>query len=121
MGIFSARIHGILDVITVLVLALGPFIAGLGGSVALIAWTFAALHLILVLITRYPLGRFPIVPFWVHGVVEMVVGVFLLLVPVIGGYGPGSPGRRFYTIVGAFVLVVWALTAYRERERAAIV
>jgi hypothetical protein len=117
MRFLNARIHGILDVITILVLALGPFLAGLGGPVALIAWTFAALHLILVLITRYPLGRFPVVPFVVHGLVEMIVGVFLLLVPVIGGYGAGSPGRRFYTIVGAFVLVVWAITAYREADR----
>jgi hypothetical protein len=53
----------------------------------------------------------------VHGIAELVEGVFLLLVPVIDGYGPGSPAKRFYTIVGAFVLVVWALTAYRESPR----
>jgi len=119
MRFLDARIHGILDIGTVILLFLGPFLFGLGGSPAAISWTLAAAHLILTLCTRFPMGVWKIIPFLVHGIIELLVGVFLLLVPVIGGYGPGSPGRRFYTIMGALVLVVWALTAYRDRPAAA--
>lgn len=117
MRFLNARIHGILDVVTILLLALGPFLFGLGGSVALIAWTLAILHLLLTLATRYPMGVWKTVPFFVHGIVELIVSAVLVLVPVVGGYGPGSPGRRFYTIMAAFVFVVWALTAYRDADR----
>jgi hypothetical protein len=51
--------------------------------------------------------------------VELIVGVFCVILPTIDGYGPGSPARRFYTIIGATILVVWALTAYTRRDTAA--
>jgi len=116
MRFINARIHGILDVVTILFLALGPFLFSLGGAPATIAWTFAAVHLVLVLLTRYPMGRWKTVPFVVHGIFELIAGVLLLTMPVLGGYAPGSPARRFYTIAGAFVLIVWALTAYRSAD-----
>lgn len=119
MRILGARVHGILDVVTILLLVLGPVFYGLGGAPAAIAWTLAAAHLILTLCTDYPMGRWKKIPFLVHGIIELAVGAFLLLVPVLGGYGPGSPGRRFYTVMGVIVLIVWALTAYRTDPAAA--
>ena len=120
MRILSARVHGFLDIVTVAVLLLGPLLVGLGGSPAAIAYTLAAVHLLMTLFTRFPMGVWKRVPFFVHGIVELVVGIGLLLLPTFAGYGPGSPARRFYVATGAAILVVWALTAYREPgERAA--
>ena len=120
MRILSARVHGVLDLVTVLVLLLAPFVIGLGGAPAAIAWTLAAVHLLLTLFTRFPMGVWKRIPFYVHGIVELVVGIGLLLLPTFAGYGPGSPAKRFYVAMGALVLVVWALTAYRgPEERAA--
>lgn len=119
MRLLDARVHGVLDIVIVILLVTGPLLFGLGGSPAAIAYTLAVVHLVLTLITRFPMGRWKIVPFVVHGIIELGVGVFLLLVPVLGGYGPGSPARRFYTVLGAIVLVVWALTAYRAADRSA--
>jgi hypothetical protein len=113
MRILSPRVHGILDLVTVVALALAPFVVGLGGEPAAIAWSLAAIHLMMILITRYPLGVWKQLPFYVHGIVELIVGVALLILPSYAGYGPGSPARRFYLAMGAFILVVWALTAYR--------
>jgi hypothetical protein len=113
MRIISPWVHGILDLITVAVFVLGPIIVGLGGSPAAIAFTLAAVHLILTLLTDFPMGAVKKIPFFVHGIVELVVGVGLLILPSFAGYGPGSPARRFYLAMGAIILVVWALTAYR--------
>lgn len=113
MRILSARVHGVLDLITVALFLLGPIAAGLGGSPAAIAFTLAAVHLLLTLVTDFPMGAWKKVPFFVHGIIELVVGIGLLILPSFAGYGPGSPARRFYLAMGAVILVIWALTAYR--------
>ena len=116
MRILSPRIHGVIDLATVLVLLLAPTLIGLGGSPAAIAYSLAAIHLLLTLLTRFPMGVWKTIPFVYHGIVELVVGIALLLLPSFAGYGPGSPAKRFYLAMGAVILVVWALTAYRGSE-----
>ncbi len=120
MRFLDARIHGVIDIISVILFVAGPVAFGLGGAPAEIAYALAIVHLVMSLLTRYPLGIRKVIPFVVHGIVELVVGVFLLILPTLAGYAPGSPARRFYMIMGALILIVWALTAYRASdERAA--
>jgi hypothetical protein len=116
MRILDARIHGFLDIVTVFVFLLGPLVFGLGGSPAAISYTLAVVHLAMTLLTRFPMGRWKVIPFPVHGIVELVVGIALLILPAFTGYAPGSPARRFYLGMGAAILVVWVLTAYGARE-----
>jgi hypothetical protein len=116
MRVLSARVHGVLDIVTVVLLVLGAIVSGLGGAPLAIALTLAAVHLLLTLLTDFPMGVVKRIPFFVHGIVELVVGIGLLLLPSFAGYGPGSPARRFYLAMGALILVVWALTAYRRVE-----
>lgn len=116
MRILSPWVHGVIDFIMVAALVLGPIVAGLGGSPAAIAFTLAAVHLLLTLLTDFPMGVWKRIPFFVHGIVELVVGIGLLLLPSFAGYGPGSPAKRFYLAMGAVILVVWALTAYRRAD-----
>src|SRR5213075_22092 len=44
MRILSPRIHGVIDLVFVLVLVLAPVTIGLGGSPAAIAYSLAAIH-----------------------------------------------------------------------------
>lgn len=118
MRFLDARIHGVLDIVFVVIFLLAPTVFGLGGSPAAIAYTLAAVHLVMTLLTDFPMGARKIIPFFAHGIVELIVGVFLVVLPTIAGYGPGSPARRFYTIIGATILVIWILTAYRSRDTA---
>jgi hypothetical protein len=117
MRFLDARIHGILDFVTVILLFVGPLLFSLGGSPLAIAWGLAVVHLLMTLMTRFPAGVWKVIPFVVHGIVELVVGIFLLILPTIAGYSPGSPARRFYMLMGAMILIVWALTAYRTADR----
>ena len=116
MRILSPWVHGVIDFITVAVLVLGSILVGLGGAPLAIALTLAAVHLLLTLFTDFPMGVWKRIPFFAHGIVELVVGIGLLLLPSFAGYGPGSPARRFYLAVGGAILVVWALTAYRRAD-----
>lgn len=118
MRVLNARIHGWIDLIFVAAFLLGPLLFGLGGSPAAISYILALVHLVVTLLTRYPMGIRKVIPFFAHGILELVVGIFLLILPSIGGYAPGSPARQFYMIMGAAILVVWALTAYTRDDRA---
>src|SRR6202162_5186358 len=117
MRFIDARIHGVLDIVVILVFLLAPAVFGLGASPAAIASALAAVHLVMTLLTRFPMGIRKVIPFFVHGIVELIVGVVLVVLPTIEGYAPGSPARRFYTLIGAAILVIWALTAYRTGDQ----
>ena len=117
MRFLDARVHGVIDIVVVVIFLLAPTIFGLGGSPAAIAYALAAIHLMMTLLTDFPMGVRKVIPFFVHGIVELAVGVFLVILPTIEGYAPGSPARRFYTLIGAVILVVWAQTAYTRRDR----
>jgi hypothetical protein len=116
MRILNARIHGVIDLVVVVVFLLAPLLVGLGGRPAAISYVLAVVHLVMTLMTRFPLGVWKTIPFFVHGIVELIVGAALLILPSFEGYGPGSPARRFYLAMGAAILIVWALTAYREGD-----
>jgi len=116
MRILGPRIHGYIDVAIILIFLVGPLLFGLGGTPALISWILAAAHLVLTLLTRYPLGIIKKVPFFIHGLVELVVAVFLAALPRLDGYAPGSPARRFYWTMAIVIGVVWVLTDYRGHE-----
>lgn len=115
MNLLSARLHGFFDLGIVAVFVLGPFFFGLGGYVAAVAWGIAALHLLMTLLTRFPLGVVKVIPFPIHGVVELVAGVvFVLAMPRLLEASLGSPARAFFIDAGVAVLAIWALTRYRE-------
>jgi hypothetical protein len=70
------------------------------------------------LLTRFPLGLVKVIPFPVHGAVEVVVGVVLVLaMPRMLGASLDSPARTFFVGAGVAILVVWLLTRYRESPR----
>jgi len=117
MNILNARIHGFLDVATVVVFLLAPFVFGLGGYVAAVSWGLAVVHLVMTLLTRFPLGVVKVIPFPVHGLVEVAVGLVLVLaMPRLLGAGPGSPARTFFVDAGIVIVAIWALTRYRDPE-----
>lgn len=114
MNVLDARLHGFLDFVAVGVFLLAPFFFGLGGYVAAVAWGLAIAHLLMTLLTRFPLGIVKVIPFAVHGAVEVVAGVVLVLaMPRMLGAGAGSPARTFFVGAGAAILIVWLLTRYR--------
>ena len=106
-----ARVHRILDFVTVVGFALAPSVLGLSGLAAALAYVLAVVHLLLTTLTRFPPGEGGLVPFQAHGFIELVVGAALVVAPFALRWA-GVP-RTFYVVAGVVILVVWALTAYR--------
>jgi len=76
MRALSPTVHGILDYLVVIAFALAPSLLGLSGVPATISYVLAVVHLLLTLVTAFPLGAVKLVPFPVHGAIEFVVSMF---------------------------------------------
>lgn len=107
--LLNARTHGILDYVTVAVFALAPSLLGLDGLAATLSYVLAAVHLTMTLVTAFPLGAVALVPFRLHGTVELAVGVALIVLAFVLFDGPA---RAFFLAMGVVILAVWAATDY---------
>ena len=114
MKLLSPKLHGIIDYVSVGGLVLAPTLFGLNGTAATLAYALAGIHLTMTLLTAFPLGLIKLVPLRLHGVVEIVVGLSLVVVPwvVATTLELGAAGRAFYTAFGAVLIAVWLTTDY---------
>jgi hypothetical protein len=117
VGIISPSVHRILDFVVVLLFAAAPTVFQLHGNTMYAAYALAAIHLVLTLLTHFPGRTGGSVPFHVHGIVELVVGIVLIAAPLVRHWTYGA--RTFYLAIGVLILVVWALTRYRDTADAA--
>ncbi len=105
-------VHRALDLVTVTIFALAPLVLQLQGLAASVSYALAAIHLVLTLATKFPdVGPRPI-RFRLHGLIELVVGVVLIVLPWVVGWS--GTARTFYCVMGVVILVVWSLSKYRN-------
>jgi hypothetical protein len=113
----SARVHGVLDYATVAAFLNAPMVFGFQGTVpATIVYWLAGIHLLMTGCTDFPLGVFKWIPFRIHGAIELVAGVFLLVAPWIFGFSDLSSARNLFVALAIITFVVVALTDYTQRE-----
>ena len=111
IGIWS---HGVIDYLMVIILAIAPSVAGFNGRQAMICYGLAVLHFLLTIVTRFPLGVVKVLSFTLHGSVEFMVGVLMIILPWLGGFSAGLNSRNFFVAIGVLILVIWAMTDYRN-------
>jgi hypothetical protein len=113
MKILDPKIHGILDYAVVVAFAVAPSVVGLAGLPAAILYALAAIHLLLTLVTDFPLGVAKIVPLRVHGAIELIVSLALVALPWILNFSSDPTARVFYVVAGVVIFAVWLITDYR--------
>lgn len=114
----SPLFHGIIDYLMVIILAIGPGVAGFHGKQQFFCYLLAAVHFLLTVLTRFPLGAVKIVALTTHGAIELLVGIFLVVLPWIASFSAGVSSRNFFVCIGVLILIVWAMTDYRNiRDR----
>ena len=111
----SARVHGVLDYATVAAFLNAPMVFGFHGTPAAIAYWLAGIHLLMTGCTDFPVGFFMWIPFKVHGVIELLAGIFILVAPWIFGFAQEPAARNFFVGMAIVLLVVVALTDYSQR------
>jgi hypothetical protein len=106
-------VHGMIDYLMVILIAIGPRVAGFTGRQATFCYLLAAVHLALTLVTRFPLGVVKVVGFPLHGAIELLVGVLLIILPWLAGFSAGVHSRDFFVTIGVLILLIFAMTDYR--------
>jgi hypothetical protein len=113
MKFISPKIHGIIDFLVVLFLIASPMLFGLSGFVAIFTYALAIVHLILTLLTDFGAGLFKVIPLPLHGIIELIVGIGLIVLGFTLFKDTGT-GKVFYIGFGAAVLLTWLFTNYKS-------
>ncbi len=113
----AARVHGVLDYAVAAVFLNAPMVFGFQHTVASkVAYWLTGIHLLLTACTDFPPGPFRWIPFKIHGAIELVAGLFVLVAPWIFGFSDQAAARNFFVVMGILLLIVVALSDYTVRE-----
>ncbi|MCW5619302.1 MAG: hypothetical protein KIS65_08855 [Nitrosomonas sp.] len=117
MKLISPRTHGYLDFLTVLIFLLAPTLLNLSSVPALLSYSLAGAHLIVTLISGFPVAAVKLIPFTVQGWVERIVGPVLIAAPFVFNFFDEIFARNFYFAMGAIIIIVGLLTDYQGNNR----
>jgi len=115
MKILTGKIHGYLDYLVVIIFLLAPCVLGFSQIPMIISYSLAGIHLLLTLLTDFPLGVIKLVPLKLHGIIELIVGLCLIALPFVLNFGAEPAAQYFYIANGAVILLVWFLTDYGKK------
>lgn len=113
MRTLGAWSHGIIDYVIVILLITGPSIAGFAGRQATLAYLLGAVLFALTILTRFPLGVVKVIRFTIHGAIEFLFGILLLVLPWMANFSRGIHSRDFYVAMGLLIVIVDAITDFR--------
>jgi hypothetical protein len=105
--------HGIIDYLMVIILVIGPGVAGFSGKQAVFCYILAAVHFVMTVLTRFPLGAMKIIGFPLHGAIEALVSILLIVLPWIANFAAGVHSRNFFMAIGVLIGLIALLTNYR--------
>ena len=111
MNVLSPRIHGVLDYVIVVFFLLAPTLFDLPYGPSTLAYVLAVAYLTMTVLTDFPLGMVEVISFGVHGVVELVFAIALVVLPwILSDMFRDAQG--FYTAVGVVLFLLWLSSDY---------
>ncbi len=111
----NSKLHGIIDYLVVIFLWLSPTLFGLEPKTALFTYALGGIHLLLTIFTATSTGLIKLIPFRVHGWIELVVSIALVGAAFYLGNLEGDVSRNFYLGFAGAVFTVFLLTDYRSK------
>ena len=110
----NSRLHGAIDYGMAIFLVFSPEVFNLPPFTANFTYALGIIHLILTAITKSEAGILRWIPFRIHGIIELLVSVLLIVFAFYLGEIEGMLPKIFYIAFGAAVLIVWAITDYKS-------
>lgn len=99
-----------LDVFTVFIFALAPTLYGFSGNAATLSYALSVGNLLLIILTRYPLGIFKFIPFKTHVLLELGLFPLFLLAPTLLGFSDNFNAVIFFYPAAFIALGLWLFT-----------
>ena len=110
----NSRIHGAIDYGVVMFLLISPIYFGLADITSKFTYALGIIHLLLTISTKFVLGVFKIIPFKIHGLIELIVSLALIGVAYYLGNLEGDLSRYFYIAFAVAVFITWVMTDYKN-------
>jgi hypothetical protein len=119
-GPIAPGVHGLLDYVLGAVLILAPFILGFDSDTAKTVSVVAGVaELGVAMTTAWSRGIVKLIPPAVHGVIDYVFVVALILAPFIFGFDDDGTATAFFVILGVGGLGLVAATRFVSDEAGA--
>lgn len=109
----NSRTHGVIDYLVVVFLWLSPSIFDLPEMTSIFTYVLGGIHLGLTILTKFELGLIKIIPFKIHGWIELAVSIGLIGAAFFLGGKEGDLARNFYIGFALAVFLTWLITDYR--------
>ncbi len=114
MKIISSKMHGILDYATVIFLLASPALFKMEAPLSTFTYALSSVHLGLTILTNFELGLIKVIPFRIHGLIEIVVALALAGV-AFWFYNSGDAlGFYYYMALAIVILIVFILTDFKS-------
>ena len=113
MKFISPKIHGIIDYLVVVFLFASPCYFHFGSLWSTFTYALGAVHLLLTILTNYPMGIIKVIPVGVHATIELLVGIALIAAAYLLFKDEQPYAMLYYIIFGTVVLLTWLVTDYK--------
>ncbi|UOQ53448.1 SPW repeat domain-containing protein [Hymenobacter cellulosivorans] len=120
MKILSPSAHGIIDVCFITFVALAPVMFDLEPAIDTACFVLAGGYLLVTLLTDFRLGLLRLIPFPVHGWLDLLTGVALAAAPFLFHFEANSDERNLFLGLGIFSIIVWLITDWKAQTRSLI-
>lgn len=114
-GFVPPQLHGVLDYPLAAVLIAGPLVLDFDYTAAtVIALAFAGVAVVLAVATAWPTGIVKIIPPLIHGYVDTLALVAMIVLPFAVGFSYRTNALLFYVIIGGLGLIATLATRFES-------
>lgn len=110
--VITPTVHGVLDYIIIAIFLVAPSVFGLTGVFAFGAYGLAAAQFLLTVTTDFAGGLFRVLSLRIHGLLELLVAIGMIVSPWIFYFANQPTERNFFLFFGIFIFIIWLLTDY---------
>ncbi|HTL08969.1 MAG TPA: hypothetical protein VL307_11945 [Chitinophagaceae bacterium] len=116
MKLINERLHSFLDYFTVAVLIIAAFFLPWPAVIKYATLLLAGMQLLLSLCTAYRWGVIRLVPFLMHGWLELLLAFLIFAMSIYWRHIQSGTGFTFYLSTGIVYLIVFLLTDFSARK-----
>lgn len=108
----TPRRHGVVDYAACALMLAAPPLLGLSPAARRVSTLFAGTYLVVTALTDFPLGLRRIIPFPVHGKIELASVPALIALPAVMGAMSGIREKAYFAGLVGTVLTAYSLTQW---------
>lgn len=114
MNILTSKSHGILDYIFSIFLLSAPTLFQMEGDLCTITYVLGAAHLLITVLTNFEVGLIKLIPFRIHGLIEIVVSIVLVALAFWFNSQGSEFGFYFYLALAGVIMIVFTITDFKS-------